>query len=228
MKTSNKIFISFLIFLSVGIVSLYIGSKYYKYYYDDAANFADQKTVLSSFSVVVAEPDAIFYLKSGKQNEIIQKYRKESVPNFAPFVVRNDTLFISSVEQYQTKGGYDRIIPEVFCVNVKSIMTKENSNVRMEKFQIDSLDITMNKSRLDWRFENVAYLSIQAKDSDINLDGENLEKLMIQMDKTELRAASKKGLNSFSGSIKNNSYIDFPINGKMNIDIDKSSRLYLD
>ncbi len=34
MKTSNKIFISFLIFLLSGIIALYLGSKYYTSYYD--------------------------------------------------------------------------------------------------------------------------------------------------------------------------------------------------
>lgn len=223
MKTSNIIFLSFLIFLFGGITLLFIGSKYYKGV-DDKTNFANQEKVLAPFSVVVAEPGAIFYLKNGKQNKIKQSYMKEFVPNFAPFLVRNDTLFMYSVKKEQSKEPHFIIVPEVFCVNVKSIITRENSDVRMEKFQADTLDISMNKSKLDWRFKSVSFVSIQAKDSDIYLDGENLGNLAVKLDKTKLRAVAKIRIDKLSGSLKNDSGGDFSLSRSIHLDADKTSK----
>ncbi|SHG12053.1 hypothetical protein SAMN05443549_102115 [Flavobacterium fluvii] len=222
MKTSNKIFISFLIFLFVGIILLYLGSKYHKDYYD-ASNFADQKTLLSPFSVVVAEPGANFYLKSGKENKVIQTYRKDTFADFSAFVVRNDTLFISPVKQVKAKEGDYKVVPEIFCVNIKSLVAKENSNIGTGKFHADTLHIAMNKSRLNWRFDKAAFISIQAKDSDIYLDGENLEKITMELEKTKLRVAAKKRINNLLGSLKNDSNGDFSHSNSVHLDADKTS-----
>ncbi|AOW08061.1 hypothetical protein [Flavobacterium gilvum] len=110
MKTSNYIFISFLIFLFSGITLLFVGAKYYRGT-EHKGGFLTQEKPLQPFSVVVAETGANFILKNGPQNKIIQNYLKNSVPNFAPFLVRNDTLFVYSVkkehlnESSQQKGG---------------------------------------------------------------------------------------------------------------------------
>lgn len=224
MKTSNIIFISFLIFLFGGITLLFIGSKYYKRI-DNRADFAIQEKKTAPFSVVVAEPGAIFYLKNGKEYKVSQSYLKDAVPNFAPFVVRNDTLFMYSVKKEQSKEPHFIIVPEVFCVNVKSIVAKENSGVHLEKFETDTLGISMNKSSLDWRFDKATYVSIQAKDSNIYLEGEKIENLMVQLDKTKLNIPVKKGIISLSGSLKNDSWVNSPINGKLNLDVDQTSSI---
>jgi hypothetical protein len=218
MKTSNKIFISFLIFLFSGIIALYIGSKYYGNY-NNPTNFVDKKTMLSPFSVVVAEEDADFYLNSGKENSITHSHLKGTLPNTDFFQVRNDTLFISSVKL--KKGQV--VLPLISCVKVKSIITKENSFVRMEKFQADTLNITMKKSQLDWRFDKVAFVSLQAKDSDIYLEGEKLEKLVVKLDKTKLNAPIKKRVENLSGSLKNTSDCTFYLSNKIILDVDKTS-----
>ncbi len=222
MKTSNKILIAFLIFLFSGIIALYIGSKYYKGIYDKS-NCAIQEKKTARFSVVVAEQGANFYLKNGKEHKIIQDYLKGAVPNFAPFLVRNDTLFVYSVKKEQSKEPHFIIIPEVFCVNVKSIVTKEYSEVRMEKFQADSLSVIMNKSNLDWRFENIAYLSIQAKDSDIYLEGEKLGKLAIKLDKSRINSSIKKRTDALSGSLLNASDLRFSMSNTVTLDADNTS-----
>lgn len=228
MKTSNKIFISFLIFLFGGITLLFIVSKYYKGGTFET-NLAKLEKPLTPFSVVVAEPGANFVLKNGKQNKIIQNYLKDVAPNFAPYIVRNDTLFVYAVKQVhsnkqeQWKGGYFIIVPEIFCGNIKSITTKKNSEVRMEDFQADTLSITMNKSRLDCRFVNISSISIQAKDSDIYLNGKNLEKLTVKLDKTKLRAVTIKRMNYLSGSLKNDSGADFSLSYNIHLDADKTS-----
>lgn len=226
MKTSNKIFISFLIFLFSGITLLFIGSKYYK---DDEDNFLKLEKPLSSFTVVVAEPGAFFYLKSGKQNKIIQNYLKESVPNFAPYEIRNDTLFVysdkkeNSNKQEQSKGGYFVIVPEIFCKNVKSIVAKEKARINLKEFKTDTLSITMNAAELNWWFDTTTFVSIQGKDSNIYLEGEYLENLTVQLDKTKLNTPIKKRMNNLSGSLKNGSECGFSFGYSIHLDADKTS-----
>lgn len=222
MKTSNIIFLSFLIFLFGGITLLYLGSKYYNGIYDKS-NFADQKTLLSPFSVVVAEPGAVFQLKSGKENKVIETYRKDTFSNFSVFEVRNDTLFVFPVKKENAKEGNYRVVPEIFCVNIKSLVAKENSDIGTGKFQVDTLHITMNKSRLDWRFDKAAFISIQAKDSDVYLEGESLEKLAFKSDKTKLRAITKTRIDNLFGSLKNDSRGDFSYANSIRLDTDKTS-----
>ena len=65
MKTSNIIFISFLIFLFGGITLLFIGSKYYEL--EENLISVSQEKPLAPFSVVVAEPGANFSLKMARK-----------------------------------------------------------------------------------------------------------------------------------------------------------------
>ena len=155
MKTSNIIFLSFLIFLFGGITLLYVGSKYHDGD-NDEANFVKQEKALPPFSVIVVETWTRVNLMSGKENKIIQSRSKNNVSKFAPFVVRNDTLFISSAKQV-LKENTHYIDAEVFCVNIKSIVAKGKSYVDMTKFQMDTLNISMNKSKFYCRnFEKIA------------------------------------------------------------------------
>lgn len=223
MKTSNAIFLSFLIFLFGGIILLYLGAKYCKDY-NDKDNFVFQEKALPTFSVVVAEAGASFSLKSGKMNKIKQGYRKGKVSRFDPFVVRNDTLFISSVEHAHTKENAHWIDSEVFCVNIKSIVAKEKSYVNMTKFQTDTLNILMKKSKLDWfGFEKVAFVSVEAKDSHIYIAGEKLGKIVVKLDKTELRTPVKKRIDYLSGSLKNDSKCTFCMSNSFNLTTDETS-----
>ena len=93
----------------------------------------------------------------------------------------------------------------------------------MRKFQADTMNITMDKSRLDYRFDKVAFVSIQAKDSDIYLEGEKLEKLVVKLDKTKLNAPIKKRIEKLSGSLKNTSDCTFYLSNKIILDVDKTS-----
>jgi hypothetical protein len=222
MKTSNKILLSFLIFLFGGIIALYVGSKCFSDYYG-SSNLETQEKSLASFSVVVAESGAIFYLRSEKENKIIQPYRKGTVAIFPAFTVRNDTLFVPSSKQIQGLPKNYRIGSEICCIKIKSIITKENSNVTMHQFKADTLNITMNKSRLNWNFDNVSFLLIQAKDSDVYLGGKNLKKLAVKLDKTKLRAATKSRINNLSGSLMNGSDGDFSYADSTRLEIDKTS-----
>lgn len=229
MKTSNAIFLSFLIFLFGGIILLFISAKYFTNNSNKDSIITQEKS-LKSFSVVVAEPGAIFNLKTGKENEMSQRFRKESVPNFPSFLVRNDTLFVYalenklSFEEKQFKRENFIIGPDIFCKNVKSIVAKEKAEVYMTEFEMDSLNINVNSARLYWDFGKVSSVSIQAKDSDINLRGNKLDKLLFQLDKTKQQVDVKERIDNLSGSLKNNSDCFFSMSKSIKLDADQTSR----
>lgn len=224
MKISNIILISFLTFLFGGITLLFIGSKYYNGI-DNKADFAIQEKKTAPFSVIVAEPGTYLVLQNGKEFSISQSYKKETKPDFAPFVVRNDTLFISAVKS-KIQGKWFTI-PEVYCKNVKSIVAKEKTNVSLRNYQVDSLSINLDKSDFSWDFNKPAFVNIEAKNSNLHFDGDNIEKMNLKLDKTKFYLNSQKGAKMLSGSLANDSYIDGVIvDGKINLQIDKSSRMY--
>lgn len=223
MKTSNKIVIFFLIFLFSGITALYVGSKYYANPNSNPVNFVVKKTKLSPFSVVVAEPRAVFYLNTGKENEITQSHLKDSLPDFGSFLVSNDTLFIASAKLKKNKDRFRSNLIHISCRNVKSIITKEYSEVKMEKFQADTLSVIMNRSNLDWRFGKISHLTIQAKGSDIYLEGEKLGKLVIKLDKTRINTSIKKRTETLSGSLINGSDLRFTMSNIVNLIGDQTS-----
>lgn len=224
MKPSNIILLSFLIFLFGGITLLCFGSRYYNEKHDKS-NFAIQEKKTAAFSVVVAEPGAYLVLKNGKDFKVSQSYMKDAVPDFASFVVRNDTLFMSAVKS-KIEGKWF-IVPEVYCKNVKIIIAKEKANVNLKNYEVDSLFVSLNKSDFFWDFKKTAVLSIAAKNSYLHLEGDNLEKINLQLDKTELQINSKQNIKELAGSLINDSYINCPIDGKMSLSVDKSSKIYL-
>ncbi|WP_140485121.1 hypothetical protein [Flavobacterium sp. GSA192] len=226
MKISNIILISFLTFLFGGITLLFIGSKYYKGV-DYKADFAIQEKKTAPFSVIVAEPGSFFVLKNGREFSVSQSYLKDVHPNFAHFEVSNDTLYIYSVRKEESKRGHFVIVPEVYCKNVKSIIAKEKANVSLRNYQVDSLSINLNSSDFFWDFNKPAYVNVESKNSYLRLNGDNIEKMNLQLDKTKLYLNSQKGAKMLSGSLTNDSYIDGVIvDGTINIDIDNSSRMY--
>ena len=224
MKTSNIILISFLTFLFGGITLLFIGSKYYKRI-DDKSNLTVKEKKTAPFSVVVAEPGAYLVLKNGREFSVSQGYKKDVTPDFASFVVRNDTLYMYAVKTKIASKWF--VVPEVYCKNVKSIIAKEKTNVSLRNYQVDSLSVDLNKSDFFWDFNKPDYVNIESKNSYLRLNGDNIEKMNLQLDKTKLYLNSQKGAKMLSGSLTNDSYIDGVIvDGTINLDIDNSSRMY--
>jgi hypothetical protein len=220
MKTSNILFISFLIFLFGGITFVCIGSKYYV---EEILSVSAKKT--APFSVVVAESGAYLVLKNGREFSVSQSYKKDVVPDFAPFEVRNDTLYVAAVKS--RKDGEWFIVPQIYCKNVKSIIAKENSNINLDNYQVDSLLVNLDKSYFHWDYNKPAYLNIVSKNSHLNLNGDNIEKINLQFDKTTLYMNSKKATKEISGSLINDSEFQGNIDGKVSIEADESSRIYI-
>lgn len=232
MKTSNCILLSFFIFLFGGITLLFVFSKS-RNGYDFSTNFKIKEEKTADFSVVVVEPGAHLALKNGEEFKVSQSYLKEGVPNFASYEVRNDTLFMYSIKkdkinnQEQYQGGHFIIVPEVYCKNVKSIIAKEKTNIRLSNYHVDTLSVTLDQSEFNWDFNNPTYLKIISKNSYVNLNGDYIEKINLQFDKTTLYVNSKKATKELSGSLINDSEFQGPIEGKVSLEVDKSSRTFI-
>lgn len=224
MKTSNKIFISFLIFVFSGIIALYIGSKYYVEYYD-THNSVDQEKKLPPFSVVVAAPGAYIHLRNGSKTKIVQSFFKTAQPRFAPFVVRNDTLFVYAVKQDRNKLPRVKFFSNVFCKNVKHFVAKENSVLYLAGYKVDSIFVKIDKADLACQSNNSNYIKLISNNSRANFDCEKLNSMEVELDKTRLDVKSKNRVNNISGTVKNDSDIILFQNGKVNLDVDKSSNL---
>ncbi|MEO8255143.1 MAG: hypothetical protein ABI554_12245, partial [Flavobacterium sp.] len=97
------------------------------------------------------------------------------------------------------------------------------SYISMNDFKVDTLMININKSKLDLRFDSISYISIQAKDSEIYLDGQKLETLVVNLDKTKLYTPIKKRIATLSGSLKNTSDCTFYLSNNIDIEADKTS-----
>lgn len=225
MKTTNIIIFSFLIFLFGGITLLYIGSKYYKEV-DCSDDLVNQEKIVAPFSVIVAEPGASFHLKNGKEYKILQNYKKDTVPNFAPFVVRNDTLFMSAIKPGRIKEE-SSVVPVVFCKNVKYIIGKENTNINVDNYETDSLFINIQKAKLFLEYDKIVFVSLNSKNSSVYFSGNNLEKINLQLDKTKMDIISEKNIKSISGSLKNACELNCSVDGKINLEVDKSSKMSL-
>ena len=219
MKTSNKILISFFIFQFIGIIVYYVGSRYYY----DTDNFVVQEKSLPHFTVIVAESKANFKLKTGKKNKIIQKYLKIVTPNFASYEVRNDTLFVDAVKNEHSKKTQFKIIPEVFCINIKSIILKNKANISMDTFKANSLQIKMKNSYLVMSKSEFTAVGLQAVNSYIRIDSSKIENLKIDLQKSTLYNLEKKQMTSLAGGLKNNSEVMFSIpSASINLSSDKS------
>jgi hypothetical protein len=85
------------------------------------------------------------------------------------------------------------------------------------------VNITINKSFLEWKLNTVFFLSIQAKNSPINLEGEKLGKLVIKLDKTRMNTSIQKRTDALSGSLINASDLRFSMSNKATLDADNTS-----
>lgn len=226
MKTSNKIFISFIIFLFSGITALYVGSKYYVEYYD-THNFVEQEKPLPHFSVVVAESGAQIQMRNGAKTKIVQSFFKTAQPRFAPFVVRNDTLFVFAVKRDRNKLPRAQFMVNVFCEDVKHFVFKENSLVFLSGYQVDSLFVKVNDAELACQNNNSKYIKMIAKNSRSNFDCAKLNAMVVELDKTRLELKSNNKINSISGTVKNDSDARLFVDGKLNLDVDKSSSIQM-
>ena len=223
MKTSTILLLSFFTILFYVITTSFFSTSKRV----DSSNFSNKEATLPPFSVIVAEPQSFFLIQNGRENKIVQSYRKETAPNFAPFVVRNDTLFISAINQKLQEKEYF-ILPVVSCVQLKSIVGKKDAEIRMDGFKSGTLQIKLNNSRLESWKSDFTSIKLEAIDSYVQFGGPKIESLKFEFQKSTLDINVNKTMTSLSGSLKNNSKGNFSLSSaKVNLSSDKTSTYHI-
>lgn len=223
MRTSNYILISFLILFFGGILLLFVGVKNHETNYKK--NIVIKENSLEPFSVIVAEEGSYIEIKNGVQNKIIQKYHREFDSVLAPFTIRKDTLFIYSERNSALKDYRSRMLSEIYCKNLKYIIAKEKANIHLNAFQSDSIQLMMDKARLDGMVTKIPFVRINAKGSFIRFEGGNIQTFHVVLDSTELQSTLSK-IQTLKGVIKNKSHISSPISKHVDLNMDASSSIF--
>ena len=223
MKTSNYITISFFVFLFGGIFILFLAAKI-----DPRGSlhqeFLKQEKALDNFSVVVAEAGADIRLKSGQTPKMSLNFLKGDSCKFPPFIVRNDTLFVSS---FSGKAKHRTV--EVDCKDINTIQGKDTAKIWVEQFHSDTLNVKLNKS--DFRYssnkENAKslLLKVEANQSKINIWDSNFDEIEILLNQTEMRG---NFCGSLSGSLKDHSNLSAGASNRINLETDSTSTYRLD
>ena len=156
MKTSNYIIIAFFIFLFGGVFVLFLTAKYHA---PEKPQWKTGEKPLNDFSVVVAEPGAIFQVKIGKTTKIQINYKLPDTLSYPKSYVRNDTLFMFPLDGKIQNKKFDKgpvfrhnnII--VHAKQIRSIIGKENSRVELYELSPDTLNIDANESKIYCNFQ---------------------------------------------------------------------------
>jgi hypothetical protein len=222
MKTSNYIFIAFFVFLITCTFVLYLDAK---------MNFKNrqvglQQKRLEPFSVVVAESGAEFNIRKGEYPRMLSYYDKPDTCSFPEYGIRNDTLFVFASKEKKKPNKWN----EIYGRNIKCIVAKVNSNVRLQQFMADTLAIKLDNAVFDANFDNAKNRTLQltmiANNSKINLHGANIDHLNIQLNKTNMNSWNNS-IVQLSGSITNQSRLSLGSIQKISLDVDSTSAYQL-
>lgn len=175
MKTSKYISIAFVLFIFGAIFILFIDSKFH---IDDKSEFTTVDKKLELFSVIVAEKGARFHLHYNSDFKFQGTlFRNEETYHFPDYNISNDTLRIFE--------SNENIFPiKIYCNSITSIIGKSESDIRLYKFQTDSLNIEITNGKINGTLGNygVKKLSIKAsQNSNIGFHQSKIEFLDITL-----------------------------------------------
>lgn len=174
MKTSKYIQTALLLFIFAATLILFLDARSYTFTADQTINptikvkgYYDHK-LLNDFSVVVAEKNSKFWVRMDSINRAYYQHRDTSEVSksgfsFECFNVKNDTLFVSNVDEKYTLY--------VNTQSVNRIIGKENSEIGLLEYYSDTLTLTLTKSKVTGSLRNdyTKVLKIEADNhSDIN------------------------------------------------------------
>jgi hypothetical protein len=185
-----------------------------------------QEKRLEPFSVVVAEPGAEFNIKNGEYPRMICYYDKPDTCSFLDYGIRNDTLFVfASKEKKKPNKWHD-----IYGRNIKSIVAKVNSTVRLQQFIADTLNVKLNYAVFNANFDIIknqtSQLSLIAANSKITINNAKIDYLSVQLNKTILNSWNNSIVH-LSGSISNQSRLFIGAIQKISIDVDSTSAYQL-
>ncbi|MBV5313304.1 MAG: hypothetical protein JZU47_08415 [Prolixibacteraceae bacterium] len=222
MKTSNYIIIAFFVFLITCTFVLFLDAK---------MNFKNrqvglQEKRLEPFSVVVAEDGAEFNIRNGEYPRMTCYYDKPDTCTFPEYGIRNDTLFVFACKEKKKPNKWH----EIHGRNIKSIVAKVNSIVKLQQFTADSLDVKLDYAIFEAYFDQTkgpkAQLSITASTSKINMSGAHLENLNVRLNKTKMNSWNNSIVH-LSGSLANKSELSIGAIQKISLEVDSTSAYQL-
>jgi hypothetical protein len=222
MKTSKYIQTALLLFIFATTLVLFLDAKSFtkkppiktKGYYDSKQ--------LDDFSVIIAEKNSKFWLRNDSINSVSYQYKEtdgalKSDFNFECFNLKNDTLFVSSVDEKYTLY--------VNTQSVYKIIGKENSEIRLLSYNSDSLNLTLTKAKVigALKYDPMKFLKIEANNySDIRLN-RIMRKIIDSISKEEMLIPIDGKLKEAEITLKNHSVIRMPKPQKLIIDSDDTS-----
>lgn len=222
MKTSNYILIAFFVFLITCTFVLFLDAKMN----NKNRQVCLQEKRLEPFSVVVAEVGAEFNIRNGEYPRMTCYYEKSDTCTFPEYGIRNDTLFVFACKEKKKPNKWH----EIHGRNIKSIVAKVNSIVKLQQFTADSLDVKLDYAIVEAHFNQTkaptTQLSITASTSKINLNGAHLENLNLHLNKTKMNSWSNS-ISNISGSLENHSSLSIGAIQKISLDVDSTSTYQL-
>lgn len=222
MKTSNYILIAFFVFLITCTFVLFLDAKMY----NKDRQIGLQEKRLEPFSVVVAEEGAEFNIRNGEYPRMTCYYDKPDTCTFPEYGIRNDTLFVFACKEKKKPGRWH----EIHGRNIKSIVAKVNSIVKLQQFTADSLDVKLDYAIFEAHFDqtkgSTAQLSIIASNAKINLSRAVFENLNVRLNKTNMNSWDNSIVH-LSGSLVNQSKLSIGAIQKISLDVDSTSTYQL-
>jgi hypothetical protein len=222
MKTSKYIQTALLLFIFATTLVLFLDAKSFtekppikpKGYYDSK--------LLNDFSVIVAEENSKFWIRNDSISSVYYQYRDtggalKSDFGFECFSLKNDTLFVSSVnENYWLY---------VNTQSVNKIIGKENSEIGLSGYYSDTLNITITKAKIkgSLRNDSIKLLKIEADNhSDIRF-GRITRRIIDSITNEEKFMPLNLKLIEAQITLKDHSNLKMPKPQKLIIDSDDTS-----
>lgn len=182
MKISKIIIFSFIAFVLISILVLFIDSKNHP----DSATWRNMETKtedLKHFSVLIAENGSDIHVNQKDTNKINIEYSKEKPIANNLYRISNDTLYV--------QGG-NRVFVE--CNGLKSIITHQNHWLGLENYETDTLRVETNGGN-----------NFIGKD-DLS-DKIQIETLMIASFRNSFNKICSSGVSNLEISLKDSAYL---------------------
>lgn len=235
MKTSNYIIIAFFVFLFGGVFVLFLTSKYHNF---EIPEWKADERPLENFSVVVAEPGASFLVKIGAAPKIEILFKSPDTPSYPKLYVRNDTLFMFPWEGKIQLKKFDKdpVIEynnvNVYAKQIRSVIGKENSQVKLYELSPDTLYIDVNGGEIYCNFQKSetpkGLLNIKAAGmAYLEVNDFNVKNLTLSLTQSELRLQNST-VQTLTGSIvKSSALYTYRTIHTINLETDSTSTYHM-
>lgn len=200
---------------------LFVAAKFHQKDNNEGRSYAVTKK-LEPFSVIVTDQGARLQLGSAEYPSILSS----SQHKFPRYTIKNDTLFVF-VDDKSDKQNISYVIN---CKDLKSVVAKESSHLRLQDLKVksnDTLVVKTDKAKIDFFYQEPGnyemVLFLQAQESEINMHQAHLRTLDVKIVGSKLNIWNSS-FESVSVSLKNYSVMQSPANmEKVSLEVDSTS-----